>query len=137
MAGTPDDVCAAGNTRTHGNASLLEKTGADGIGIGQGALGRPWVFEHLRFSNFDLRFKNAELKYPGELSGVHKENIFSVMLKHIKLVEKLKGERGIIESRKHLCWYVGGLPNARDLRLKLIRAVSAADVKKILDENYF
>ncbi len=96
---------------------LLKKTGADGIGIGQGALGRPWVFEEVRSKKLEVR---------------RKEEIFRVMLKHAKLAEKLNGKQGIAEMRKHLCWYVSGLPNASSLRERLVKVESLSDIKKIL-----
>jgi len=97
--------------------NLLEKSGADGIGIGQGALGRPWIFKNIK--NQKSKIKN-------------KEKIFKVALRQAKLAYKLKGEQGIKEMRKHLCWYVQGLAGARKLREKLVRAESLAEIKKIL-----
>ncbi len=101
---------------------LLEKTGADGVGIGRGALGRPWIFEEIK-SRDALQCVSAE---------VDKKFIFKIVLKHAKLAFKLKGKEGIIEMRKHLCWYVAGLPNASSLRRELIRVESLEDIKKIL-----
>ncbi|MDD4900763.1 MAG: tRNA-dihydrouridine synthase [Patescibacteria group bacterium] len=111
---------------------LLAKTGADGVGIGQGALGRPWIFQQLKIKNYQLRIKNADEKSRGAPPGASsKEEIFKVMLKHAKLAEKLKGQPGIVEMRKHLCWYVSGLPDAGALREKLVKAESSAQIKKI------
>jgi len=95
---------------------LLKLTGADGIGIGQGALGKPWIFKQLRIKNYELTIKD----------------IYKVTLKHSKLEQKLKSKQGIIEMRKHLCWYVGGLKNASELRKELVKVESLNDVKKIL-----
>jgi len=96
---------------------LLSKTGADGIGIGQGAIGRPWIFSQLVARNSQ---------------PITKKKIFQIVLKHAKLAEKLKGQPGIIEMRKHLCWYVSGLPNASSLRQKLIKVASVDEIEKIL-----
>jgi len=95
---------------------LLKLTGADGIGIGQGALGKPWIFKQLRINNYELTIKD----------------IYKVALEHSKLEQKLKGKQGIIEMRKHLCWYVNGMENASELRKELIRVESLNDIKKIL-----
>lgn len=98
-------------------SSLLKKTGADGVGIARGAMGRPWIFEEVK------RIKSkAKIK----------EEIFKIALRHAKLVEKLKGEQGIVEMRKHLCWYVSGLSNAGKLRQELIQVKSFDGIKKIL-----
>ena len=96
---------------------LLKKTGADGIGIGQAALGRPWIFQEV---------KSQKLKVKS------KEEIFKIMLKHARLAEKLKGKTGIIEMRKHLCWYVSGLANASELRKELIKVKSLKEIKQVL-----
>ena len=96
---------------------LLAKSGADGLGIGQGALGKPWIFKNIK--NKISKIKN-------------KEEIFKVALKHAKLTEKLKGRQGIIEMRKHLCWYTQGLPGARKLREKLVKVESLEEIKEIL-----
>ena len=84
------------------------------MGIGQAALGRPWVF------------KDVKSPQPPLLKG--EEEIFKIILKHAKLVNKLKGQPGIIEMRKHLCWYVSGLPGAKKLREKLVKAESVEDI---------
>lgn len=118
-------LLANGGVKTASDAmALLEKTGADGIGIGQGALGRPWLFSELRITNVECRMEYPKIK--------NVEEIFKVMLEHAALANKLKGGQGIVELRKHLCWYVRGLPNAGALREKLIRADSIGDLKNIL-----
>ena len=96
---------------------ILEKTKAAGLGIARGALGRPWVFKVLRTGQSIIRSENAVKK---------------IALQHVKLAEKLKGRQGIIEMRKHLCFYVQGLPGARKMREKLVKVDSAKDVKDIL-----
>ena len=96
---------------------LLKKSGADGIGIGQGALGRPWIFE--------------EVKSPQPPLSRGSKEIFEIAGKHAKLAYKLKGRQGIIEMRKHLCWYVQGLTGARKLREKLVKVESLEEIKKI------
>lgn len=93
---------------------LLKLSGADGVGIGQGALGRPWVFKEV---------KSRKLKVKS------KEDIFKIALKHAELAYKLKGRQGIIKMRKHLCWYVSRLKNAGELRRELVKVETLADIK--------
>ncbi len=97
---------------------MIAKTGADGLGIGQGALGKPWIFSELSINNQD----------PGNLIS----RIIDTMLEHAELLLQHKGERGIIEMRKHLAWYVRGLPQARTLREKLVRVESLEDIRRII-----
>lgn len=112
-------LLANGGVKNKNSAcELLNKTGADGIGIGQGALGRPWIFE--------------EIKSPRPLLPKGKKEIFNIILKHARLAEKLKGRQGIIEMRKQLCWYVAGFKNASELRNKFVKVNSLHDVENIL-----
>jgi tRNA-dihydrouridine synthase B len=93
---------------------MLKKTGADGIGIGQAACGRPQIFNQLR------------IKKGGDVDPL------KIAWEHAKLMEKLKGKQGILEMRKHLCWYVKGLPNAAELRKEFVKVETLADIKKLL-----
>ena len=96
---------------------LLEDTQADGIGIGQGALGRPWIFKAIRTGQSVERSQCA---------------VFKAAFVHAKLAEELKGETGIIEMRKHLCWYVQGLPGAKKMREQLVQVESLGDIMSII-----
>lgn len=100
---------------------ILDKTGVDGIGIARGANGKPWIFEQI----------NDYLKN-GKYKEKTQKQVFKIMLQHSKLAEKEGGRYGILEMRKHLCWYVKNMPNASSLRQKLIYVDSYDDIKKIL-----
>ncbi len=95
----------------------INESQADGLGLAQGALGRPWLFQEIK--------KGLEL-------NLSRKNIFKIAIEHSELAKKEKDKQGIIEMRKHLCWYVQGLPGAKKLRQDLIRVESAEDVKNIL-----
>jgi len=124
-------ILANGGIYSYDDAvKALDQTQTHGLGIARGALGRPWIFRSLKAQ------KNYEY-------AENKEKIFKVALKHAQLVEKLKGEQsrlgqkatasqGIIEMRKHLCWYVQGLPGARKLRQQLVKVKNLEEIKKIL-----
>jgi len=101
---------------------LLEKTKADGIGIAQGALGRPWIFE-------DVKSNNSKTKTL--------EDVFEIALEHAKLAFKDKGQTGILEMRKHLCWYVQGFPGARKLREEFVKIETMNDIEKIIKNAAF
>jgi len=96
---------------------LLELTLADGVGIGQGAWGRPWIFSQLKTHNSQLIIKKL---------------VFQTALRHAKLAEKLKGKTGIVEMRKHLCWYMSGMKNASELRRELVKVKKFGEIKEIL-----
>lgn len=112
-------ILANGGIHNHFEAeNALLKTKADGLGIGRGSLGRPWIFEELK--NDKIIFKKTQ-------------EIFKIALKHAKLVFKEKGDGGMPEMRKHLCWYIQGLSNARKLREKLVKINNIKDIEKIFN----
>jgi nifR3 family TIM-barrel protein len=96
---------------------LLDETAADGLGVARGAMGKPWLFEEIRS------------KVPG-VKG--KEEIFKIALEHARLADRILGRQGIVELRKHLCWYVAGFPGAGELRRELVKVESLEEIEKIL-----
>jgi tRNA-dihydrouridine synthase B len=125
---------------------MLKKTGADGLGVGQGACGKPYIFEEIRGI---IKHQGANPPRPrthpaspgsaplprGEAATPPKEgNIFKVALEHAKLMKKLKGEQGIIEMRKHLCWYVKGLPGAAEIRQEFVKVSTLDEIEKIVED---
>ena len=102
-------------------AEMIKKTGVDGLGLARGVNGRPWLFQQIK-----------DYLKSGKYKEKTKKQIFATALRHSKLAEKEKGEFGIIEMRKHLCWYVKNFPEASKLRQKLIQVKSYRDIEKIL-----
>lgn len=101
--------------------AMLDETGADGVGLAQGVLGKPWLFKHIK-----------EYLKKGKYKEFNFTQIKKVALEHAALNCKLKGKTGILEMRKHLGWYFRGFPNASDLRKKLVRVETLKDIKEIL-----
>jgi tRNA-dihydrouridine synthase B len=100
---------------------MIEQTGVDGIGLAQGVLGKPWLFEQVK--NYLKTGKYIEYNF---------SQIKKVALAHARLNYKLKGSQGILEMRKHLGWYFRGFEGASALRQKLVKVESLNDIKKIL-----
>lgn len=84
-----------------------------GVLIGRGALGNPFIFSRREV--------------------ISRQKIEQTILKHARLVFKEKEERGLIEMRKHLGWYVKGWPEARALRQRLVRIKTIEEIKEILN----
>ncbi|MFW5702766.1 MAG: tRNA dihydrouridine synthase [Candidatus Dojkabacteria bacterium] len=85
----------------------------DGVLIGRGTFGKPWVFEEIRGKTVS-------------------HNSSEVILEHVRLHELYKPERSFPQMRKNLAWYVGGFHGASELRSKLVRSSSATEVADIL-----
>ena len=95
---------------------VMRETEADGLALARGAFGRPWLFEEIKKNKTKI---------------VDKEFIIETVLEHARLTEKLKGPQGMLELRKHLCAYVGGMPGAREIRGKMVGVNTISDIEEI------
>ncbi len=102
---------------------MLEETGCDGVMIGRGALGNPWLF--LRTIHY---LATGELlPPPGPVERI------AMALHHFELEVSLKGAGlAVPQMRKHLAWYLKGLPAAAQKRAAINSARTAAEVKSLL-----
>ncbi|MCL2564621.1 MAG: tRNA dihydrouridine synthase DusB [Defluviitaleaceae bacterium] len=99
-------------------------TGCDGVMIGRGAQGNPWVFGEI--AGF---IEKGTAPPPPTL-----EERLETALFHALEITKVKGEYiGIREMRKHLGWYVKGLPGATELRREIIKLKTYDEVEKMFD----
>lgn len=86
---------------------MLDETGCDFLMVGRGALGRPWLF-----SEINSYFENGTVSDEPDIA-----ERMAVMIKHIELICKYKGERvGMREARKHAAWYIKGIRGAAAFR---------------------
>ncbi len=86
---------------------LLDYTGCDGVMIGRGAMGNPWLFNR----SYKLIKENTLLSEPTVSEKIH------MAIYHLKEHIKYKGEyMGIRQMRKHISWYLKGLPDATYIR---------------------
>lgn len=117
-------VLGNGDIKTAADAKrMLDHTNADGIMLGRGSYGQPWVFNQAR-ALFDGR------PMP-ETPGVHER--FAIALEHARMVQAYEVDAigAALEFRKHLGWYVKGLPNSADLRKLLHQVRDFAEVEDI------
>ncbi len=102
---------------------MLEYTGCDGIMIGRGAQGNPWIFKQV------IHYLNTGEILPNPTS----QEKVQMALRHAKMLIAFKGEYiGIREMRKHISWYMKGLPGAAELRNTLNRVESYEEMKTII-----
>ncbi len=104
-------VIANGDIKDEQSAAImLEKTNADAIMIGRGALGNPWVFSKIN-AYFD------ECRVLPEPSVTQK---MAVMLKHIQKIIEYKGEyTAMREARHHAAYYTKGMRGGAKLRAEI------------------
>lgn len=102
--------------------NMFDLTGCDMIMIGRGSLGNPWIFSEIN----NRVLHNKEIERPSI------EELIQVMLKHIKLICKYKGEkRGIKEARKYVAWYMKGLRGAAKYRNESSKLISYNEVVEL------
>jgi len=117
-------VIGNGDIKTADDALRMHReTGCDAIMIARGSFGQPWIFDQVR----DVLAGRPMRPAPGVASR------FAVALEHARMVEayEVDPEGAAIEFRKHLGWYVKGLPNSSELRRKLHLVGSFAEVEGI------
>ena len=105
-------------------AAMMKETGCDGVMIGRGAQGNPWIFSELAV------YDRTGCIPPGPDSNQVKQ----MMLRHARLQLEFKGEYiGIREMRKHVSWYTKGIKNAAKLRAEINGTESYEELKKLLE----
>ena len=103
----------------------FDKYGVDGIMIGRATVGRPWIFRDIRhYLNTGEFLQEPTVNEKADIALFHLD----------KSLEYKEGKRAIFEMRRHLSNYFKGLPHFKEMRLKLLTAIEADDVKIIIDE---
>ena len=105
--------------------ALVEQTGCDGIMIGRGAEGNPWIFKQI------LHYMQT-----GEtLARPTQHEVKEMMLRHARMqVEYKGGAIGIREMRKHVAWYTAGFPHSAKLRAAINQVESLQALEQMLNE---
>jgi len=102
---------------------MMRLTGCDGVIVGRGCLGRPWLFRDLA----DL-FENKSQQSPPDLGGV-----VDIMLEHARLLVEWLGElAGMRSFRKHSCWYTKGFRGGGAAREHLMRVTTLGELDRVL-----
>ena len=104
-------------------ARILKVTGADLVMIGRGAMGNPWLF-----SRGQAALEGREV--PPMPSARRRADLAE---KQFRLALEAKGEKiACLEARKHLCWYLRGVPYASYAKEEINKAQTAKDVERCL-----
>ncbi len=119
VIGNGDIKCAEDAKR------MIDYTGCDAVMIGRGSEGNPFIFkqvnEYLQNGRVDF--------FPNPHDRLRQ------MLEHIEMLTENKGEiRGIPESRKHIAWYIKGLPGASRLKNEVFRINDIQTMRQCLTE---
>ncbi|RLV09069.1 tRNA dihydrouridine synthase DusB [Streptomyces griseocarneus] len=105
---------------------MVRETGCDGVVVGRGCLGRPWLFGDLV----------AAFEGGGAPAAPSFKEVAHVMVRHAELLgEWLEDEaRGVIDFRKHVAWYTKGFSVGSELRKRLAVSSSLTELAELLAE---
>jgi nifR3 family TIM-barrel protein len=107
----------------HDALRMMRTTGCDGVVVGRGCLGRPWLFRDLVHV-----FEGREIEAPPNLGGVA-----AIMLQHAgMLCEWFQEGYAMRTFRKHCTWYTKGFRSAPRLVDRMMKIETLADLKEIL-----
>ncbi|MEU4583837.1 tRNA dihydrouridine synthase DusB [Kitasatospora aureofaciens] len=103
---------------------MMRETGCDGVVVGRGCLGRPWLFRDLvSIFEGDVDYARPDFGY-----------VARAMVRHAQLLGEWLGDeaRGVIDFRKHVAWYTKGFSVGSELRVKLANSSSLTELAETL-----
>ena len=105
---------------------MLEETGCDGLMIGRGARGNPWIFKRIHHY-----LETGEvLPPPGPVE------VGEMILRHTRMHVAFKGEYiGMKEMRKHIAWYTAGLPHSSSIRRECNMLETEEELVELLKQH--
>lgn len=133
------NVPVLGNGDIYTAQDAVDKIGnLDGVMVGRGTFGNPWLMKDVvdalqQHQNEKLKINNEKLILQATVDSMPFAEKIPFILTHCELAVATKGEkRGMMEMRKHLSSYIKGIDGAREMRTKLVRVESVAEVKAVL-----
>lgn len=104
--------------------AMLDRTGVDAVMIARGAQGNPWIFREIR----------ALLDRGEVLPPPTAQERISVAREHARALVAFGGERAVTRMRKHVGWYIVGMPGASHVRERVNHITSSAELDALLAE---
>jgi len=123
----------------HEGLQRVAETGVDGVMIGRGAFGNPWIFRDnldvAQARGLPLNNMPQNKKQAGGLRYITPLEKLSVMLEHARLFNELLGaHKSFYIMRKHFKAYCSGFDGAHELRAKLMEAKNLPETEEIVGE---
>lgn len=116
VVGNGDIVCAQDAIR------MIEETGCEGVAVGRGAQGNPWIFEQIR----DV-FVGNPAREP------EPEEKLAVLMRHAQMLSELKCEEiAVKEMRRHVVCYVKGMRDAARVRTRVNRVATLDELETLM-----
>ena len=103
---------------------MKKDTGCDGVMIGRGAMGHPWIFREI-----------VDALEGKQTPAMSLDERLSVAAEHLDAMLADKGERTrVAEAKKHMAWYISGIPGAAAARGSVMTASSPEELRAVLED---
>ncbi len=108
-------------------ASLMERTGCDGVAVGRACRGNPFIFREIK----EYLMTGVSCARPS------KDEMLETILEHARLQLEYKGEYiGVREMRKHVSWYSAGMPGGSKLRNLVNSMETMDDIENVVKKAF-
>ena len=104
---------------------MFSQTGCDAVMVGRGAQGNPFIFQQI-----NELIKNGEVSY----YPANRERVEYAIRLLVDLVEKKGENRGVKEARKHIAWFIKGLPGNAQIKTLVFKLTKEKEVLEILQD---
>ncbi len=135
MKGTGTLLLGNGDIQNLEEAAMrVRETGVDGVLVGRGALGAPWLFRSKERFRACSRTTTEATGLSAWAEKVVLDERFAVLRDHAHQFQTMFGERQFHRMRKHLGWYCKGFPHAAALRARMVRVSSVEELNQVLSD---
>ena len=111
-------------------SDLIQKSGVDGVLVGRGAIGNPWIFQNKAILRQVVNNHKNEDVPPPQISL---EERFRLIMEHARLLEEVRGPRQYNSIKKHLVHYLSHFPNAAPLRAQAVQTKNVEELRTLLE----
>lgn len=113
-------------TRPEDVRAMYKETGCDSVMIGRGALGNPFLFRQIQ-----------EFCQTGTYAEPSTQDKLEAIFRHLELLVQYKGEHlGILEARKHIAWYLKGIPHSAAAKARAFSTSTLSAMKDVVCEIF-
>lgn len=117
-------VIGNGDIFTGQNAlDMIKQTGCDGVMVARGAEGNPFIFREIKATLANIHYDAPS--YAMRIAAA---------IDHAERLTKSRGDRAIVEMRKHVSWYLSGMHGSAALRGRVNSITSLDELKELLNE---
>ena len=113
---------------------MMEETACDFVMVARGALGKPWIFKDALLAL--ERHKAGQAALSEDEGVISLQERRDLIYRHVNMLLEDKGQkRGFLEMRKHLNWYLKGLPGAAKMRSLVNGIESLEDIERVISNS--